>query len=244
VDAANGTATLVVTTGREPGEASDIYSMLTISAALLLGRRGRALTHAAAVVSPSGEAWLLAGDARSGKSTTAANFLNQGWRYLSDDQVVLRAEQTAIVVDGLPRPFHLDRGWGSQSPAAIRSSVDSTTRWPGQLMKSAPLGGLFLPRVVPDKPTTFTLAPQGDGITGLIRQSPWLLADPVAAPALLALLQRVAAESCYDLSLGLDTFGNSELLESRFRDTIVAPARSAARPARRAIGDATPRATA
>ena len=75
--------------------ARDLYSMLTISAALLLARLERALVHAAAVVAPDGHAWLLAGDARSGKSTTCATLASAGWGYVSDDQVVLAIRYTA-----------------------------------------------------------------------------------------------------------------------------------------------------
>ena len=71
-----------------PSAATDLYSMLTISAALLCAGLGRALLHAAAVVAPDGTAWLLVGDARSGKSTTCANLARGcgggGWGYLSD----------------------------------------------------------------------------------------------------------------------------------------------------------------
>ena len=81
-----------------PSAATDLYSMLTISAALLCAGLGRALLHAAAVVAPDGTAWLLVGDARSGKSTTCANLARGGggWGFLSDDQTVLAAaEQSA-----------------------------------------------------------------------------------------------------------------------------------------------------
>jgi len=73
------------------GTVADLYAMLTLASALLLGRSGRPLVHAAAAVAPDGGggAWLLVGDARSGKSTSCASLVTLGWDYMSDDQLVL-----------------------------------------------------------------------------------------------------------------------------------------------------------
>src|SRR5207245_2100927 len=100
--------------------ARDLYSMLTISAALLLARLERALVHAAAVVAPDGDAWLLVGDARSGKSTTCATLAAAGWGYVSDDQVVLAAREDGVEVEGWLRPFHLDRNGEGGEPTGER----------------------------------------------------------------------------------------------------------------------------
>src|SRR5207245_6776974 len=92
-------ARLWVDPAPEPEAAGDVYSMLTVATALLLAGLGRALVHAAAVVHPDGGAWLLVGDARSGKSTTCATLVSAGWGYLSDDQVVLEAREDGVQVD-------------------------------------------------------------------------------------------------------------------------------------------------
>src|SRR5439155_2770331 len=101
---AAGRARLQVDATGAPAVAADLYSMLTASAALLLAGLGRALVHAAAVVASDGGTWLLAGDARAGKSTTCATLASAGWGYLSDDQVVLTSRQDGIEVEGWLRP--------------------------------------------------------------------------------------------------------------------------------------------
>jgi hypothetical protein len=212
--------------------------MLTISAALLLGRSGRALVHAAAVVSPKGEVWLLTGDARSGKSTTSANLISRGWNYLSDDQVILRGVDKGILVEGLPRPFHLDEGWGGGSPQQVRRTVDPMTLGPGRLIEAAPLGGLFFPRVNADRPTDAEDISPAHAMAALVRQSPWLLADRSAAPQVVGVLRTACGGRRYGLSLGLDTFGNANLLEERLQPAVSAPALAAARLAKMAIGQA------
>src|SRR5690606_33365128 len=99
-----------------PTACADLYSMLTLSAALLLGRLERTPIHAAAVVAPNGQALLLAGDARVGKSTTTVNLITAGWDYLSDDQIVLERAGADLRVEGWPRLFYLDEGWEAGTP--------------------------------------------------------------------------------------------------------------------------------
>jgi hypothetical protein len=222
--------------------AGDLYSMLTISAALLLGRSGCCLLHAAGVVSPAalrggnGEAWLLVGDARAGKSTTSVNLITRGWNYLSDDQVILRPGSAAgpIMVEGWLRPFHLDEGWGSDIPLRRRRTVQAARLGPGRRIRTAALGALLFPRVSAAEATGLTPARPTVAMAGLIRQSPWLLADPGAARGLLDLLRRAASVPAYGLTLGLDTFGDAALLEER-----LAPARRASRRSAHASGSAT-----
>jgi hypothetical protein len=45
-------------------------------------------------------------------------------------------------------------------------------------------------------------------LSELIRQSPWLMGDRIAAPALLELLREAASGCARRISLGLDTFAD------------------------------------
>ena len=196
----------------------DVYSMLTISAALLLGRMRRALVHAGATVAPDGRAWLLVGDSHAGKSTTVVNLITAGWHYLSDDQVVLSAaEQGTVMVEGWPRPFHLDEGWTHGTPSGARGTVDPARLGPGEWRPTAPLGGLLFPRVRAHAPTSLTPIARSDALGRLVRQSPWLLADRGAAAAVLALLQSAVSGGCYAASLGLDSYRDAERLTEALR---------------------------
>jgi hypothetical protein len=200
--------------GDQEAAAWDVYSMATLALALLLGRAGRALVHAAAPVAPDGRAWLLVGDTHAGKTTTSANLIEAGWRFTSDDHVVLSREAGAIWVEGLPRPFHLDRGWASGSPSGIRGEADPGATWPGRWLERAPLGGVILPRVLPERATALAPVPAAEVLTALVRQSPWLMADRAAASGLLALLAEAASAPARRLSLGLDTFASPSALQS------------------------------
>lgn len=214
VDLGGLRATLRVGMEESSAARSDVYSMLTVSAALLLGRLNRALLHAAAVETPAGEGWLLAGDARSGKSTTCINLIHSGWDFLSDDQVVLyrNAAIDSLRIEGWARPFHIDEGWEEGTPGGRRVTLDPFDVRPGALRRTASLAGLILTEVRADQPTELEPLPPGDALVGLIRQSPWLLADRAAAAEILDMLRQVASGPAFRLYLGRDTFRDGERL--------------------------------
>lgn len=204
-----GVAELRVADAEAESEAAmwALYSACTLSAALLLGRMGRALAHAAAVAPLGGTAWVLVGDARAGKTTTCANLTAAGWRYLSDDHVVLyRDDAGRVAVEGWPRAFHLDVGYDAGTVQHERGETDPRERWPGRWRRTAPLGGMLFPRVEAGAPTALERAEAGGALAGLLRQSPWLLADRGCAPRVLALLRDAALLPAHALRLGLDTY--------------------------------------
>lgn len=185
---------------------------LTVAAAFLLGRQGRALIHSAAAVSPAGDAWLLAGDRRSGKSTTCATLMAAGWSYASDDQVVLeRTASDRPAAMGWPRPFHLDPGWWRGEPEGRRRTVDPG-RLGGGWVGRAAVAGVLLPRVDGGSETRLAPASPAEILAALIRQCPWFMADPSAARRGLDLLEAVAGLGGHWLLLGTDTFGDPEAL--------------------------------
>ena len=214
---AEGTAELRAPEGGDAAAvAMDLYSASTLCCALLLGRMGRALAHAAAVAPPGGAAWLLVGDSRAGKTTTCANLVRAGWSYLSDDHVVLhRDAEGRVAVEGLPRPFHLDEGWETGGIVQRRGNTDPHQRFPGAWRRTAPLAGLLFPRVDAEQPTSLAPLPAADALAGLLRQSPWLLADRGCAPRVLALLREAALFPAHRLHLGRDTYADPALLAER-----------------------------
>ena len=195
--------------------APTVYSMLTLTAALLLARSGAALVHAGAVADQQGRAWLFAGDTHAGKTTTCVSLADAGWRFLTDDQVVLRmGAGGTILTEGWPRRAHLDAGYQERAIAGHRVPVDLRERWDTPWCGRASLFATVLPSVRPEVPTAARRVPASEAFTALVRQSPWLLADGVSAPAIVALLRAVALCPAFALDLGLDSYANGSLLAS------------------------------
>jgi hypothetical protein len=213
VDLAALRARIGVRAGAEATEAgkAEVNEALVFAAALLLGRQHLALVHAAAVIAPGGGAWLLAGKTHSGKTTTCANLIRSGLDYLSDDQVVVDADLRAV---GWPRRFTLDHGYDAGTSLGVRSPADPARFGPGRRRTQAPLAGLIFPRIEADQPTRVEPASAADALASLVGHSPWLMADPPAAPELLALLTRMARLPAYRVRLGRDTLADLERLSA------------------------------
>jgi len=194
-----------------------IEPILTIATALLLGRRARALVHAAAVVAPSGGVWLLVGDTHAGKSTTVATLLQGGWGWLADDQVVLRDAGGRLVVEGWARQPNLDEGYRRGEITGRRVGVERSAFGVAPLAGEHPLAGILLPRVDAASATALAPASSADTFAALVRQSPWLLADPAAAAALHALLVGAAGHRAARLALGRDSYGRGAVLAGLLR---------------------------
>lgn len=208
-DLDGGVAELAVPDPEDGAARAALFSALTLAAALLLLARRRALMHAAAVAPPGGRALLLAGDARSGKSTSVANLMSAGWEYLSDDQIVLREGGAGdVVVEGWPRRFHLDTGWRKARVTGKRETVDPAGIGSGAFRRVARLGAVLFPQVDPGAGTRLVPIPAARALALLIRQSPWLLADPASSGAVLACLVRAASLPAYRLFLDRDTYGD------------------------------------
>ena len=185
----------------------EMFEALTLPAALLLGRLGRTLVHAGAVVAPGGGAWLLAGATFGGKSTTCLNLIRGGWDYLADDHVVLsHAPGGTVRVEGWPRRFNLDHGYAAGASVGVRGRVDPDAFGPGRWRPAAPLAGLLFTRVEAALPTALAPLTPADALGRLLDQSPWLLLDAAAAAQVLALLRETAAHPAWELRLGQDCY--------------------------------------
>ena len=115
--------------------------------------------HAAAVVAPNGYTWMIAGQTHSGKSTLVLGLLAAGWQFLSDDSLILRAEDGQIVAYGwlgtsLLNPIliqtypHLSDKLGLA--VGERKLIDLKRCYPTQPVYKAQPQGLLFPYFSPD----------------------------------------------------------------------------------------------
>ncbi len=85
-------------------------TFMTVVLLLLLRRVGWHHLHAAAAVAPDGRAWLFAGNARAGKSTTAALLATRGWGVGGDDLSYLVESADGVRVVSQHAPIALRPG--------------------------------------------------------------------------------------------------------------------------------------
>jgi hypothetical protein len=185
----------------------------------LLRRVGWNHIHAATAADPTGRGWLIAGDAHSGKSTTAALLATRGWAVGTDD--------TAFLVDGA-QPIEA-LAW--REPIALREGGYDLLRLDGglklpQRRKTGffpeELGGRWAAKVVPDVvaiaalhdgPTRLEPLRSSLAVADLLSWSLLFIVEPEGAQRHLELVTRLAAQArCYRLFLGRDIFGHPDLL--------------------------------
>ena len=188
--------------------ALDVQGALTLASALLLGRLGRVLVHAAAVMDPRGRACLLVGDSHFGKVATSSILLAFGWQHVADEYVVLSAEGGGLRVEGWPRVADLDSGW-IEGRINTRIATDTIAFGPTAWAPSASLSGLWFPVVAGDDSRGLFRLAAATVLDRLVRESPWALADGAVASSALELLTRAARLPCAALRLGRDSYANA-----------------------------------
>jgi hypothetical protein len=75
------------------------------------------------------------------------------------------------------------------------------------------LAGLLFPRVEAEQPTALAPLHPAAALALVLRHSPWILADRVAARPVLALLERAARLPAHALRLGNDCYCDTETLQ-------------------------------
>jgi hypothetical protein len=71
--------------------------------------------HAAGLVAPEGQGILVTGTSGSGKSTLTLGLMRHGWRYLSDDAIVLHSAADGICALALRKHFYIDSADSSRN---------------------------------------------------------------------------------------------------------------------------------
>jgi hypothetical protein len=81
----------------QPNQRYFWHSVMRSSIAIYLSDYGYTPIHAAAMVDPIGQLWLLGGYTHTGKSTLTIGLLEAGWSYLGDDGVLLADDNLGVV---------------------------------------------------------------------------------------------------------------------------------------------------
>jgi hypothetical protein len=183
---------------------------------------GGQLVHAAAVGDESG-AVLLVGRGGSGKSTTALSCLGTQVGYLADDYCLVdRANGPRV--HSLYASGKANRGSIARLPR-LQAPFAASTLWeeskqilflgPGtvwEVVPSAPLRAIVLPRIVPSGPATLVPASQGETLRALAPSTLFQMPGD-RGPALRRLTTLVQQLPCWSLRVGPDPDETLPLLQ-------------------------------
>jgi hypothetical protein len=190
----------------------------------LLRRFGYFCLHAAAVISPAGTGVLIIGPSGSGKSTLAVGLIRAGWRYLSDDAVLLvnRATVSAVPlrtefsIDADAAFAYADLRLGPEVPDAgggLRRRVHIEDRYPHSRVDESVPTLLLFPSIVDADASA--LSPLGGiaAIGRLLAASGPQLFDRACMPDHVTTLRAVVRQSAaYTLEAGRDLHRHPERL--------------------------------
>lgn len=189
-----------------------------------LRRAGVFDVHAGGVLDPvTGAGALLVGAAGSGKSTLTFKLAASGWRYLSDDMVVLLETAAGVEVEGLRRLFavsaatlaghtlpHLDEALGTpvaSDPSKRKLQPDIV--FPDARARRSRPRVLFFPQLTGDEETRINPISARAAMQQLVRFCPWATYDAHVAPDYLRALALLANQCrSYELLSGRDLLGD------------------------------------
>jgi hypothetical protein len=181
--------------------------------------------HAAGIVSNTGVGVLIIGPSGSGKSTLAIGLAREGWRYLSDDAVLLRFQAEAIEALALRKHCYIDADaavsageipLGEEAPDSAgrpRRRVCLEEFYPAQYIARCLPQVLLFSRIVPDEQSTLLRLDRIHALRHLLAASGPQLFDRGTMPEHLESLKRLVQQTAtYELRAGLDLYRDPRTL--------------------------------
>lgn len=185
--------------------ATDLYLMLTFSLICLLQHRGRYALHAAALEYRAGEGVLIAGESDSGKSTMTMHLIGEGWRYLSDDSVLLSVTNGTVHACALRRDFALDPDAAELFPEIRRHSRPLLTDplkiqlspdqlFPNRRAERCTPRVVIFPELAGTGPSRLRHLSARDAFLRIMQQASFLTRDPEKAASQADVLRRLVGQ--------------------------------------------------
>jgi hypothetical protein len=207
-------------------EAAALARLVFNAASSALRRCGLFELHGGGVVEPStGAGALFIGPSGSGKSTLTMQLAGVGWRYLSDDTLLLGSGggDAGVAAWALRRAFAVT---GPTIAASKLEGLDSLTTspvpfdplkrrfepeklFPGGFARSCAPRALVFPTVTHEPASSAEQLSQSATMARLLKMCPWSCYDRPAAREHLGLLSRLARQAvAFDLRAGRDLLGD------------------------------------
>jgi len=214
---------------------STTVQLLSHALSPALRRCGVFEIHSAAVI-PAGHqgALMIAGPSGSGKSTLTSQLAQCGWRYISDDIVLLREVQQRLEVSAFRRFFALTE---KTIAAAGLAQTESSSPFPAKVrvkpeehFEQAPVeranpATILFPSITSEERTRIFSLTSAETMRRLLRLCPWSSFDRQTSTDHMRVLGNLAnSTKAFDLFSGRDVIENPQLAAAAIYDCIGEPA--------------------
>lgn len=214
-------------------DARALITVMAYAVPAALRRCGLFDLHAAAMVEPSGQrGFIFPGKSGSGKTTLAMRLGAAGWRYLSDDMVLVSAGADGFEVRGMRRLFQasaetlachdlplLREALGITVPSSPdKRCVNPAALFPGQFNPSATPRVLCFAEVTRSPESRVEPIGKAEAMSRLLELCPWARYDVVAAREHLDVLGGLARQcETLALSAGRDLLADPQKASNMLR---------------------------
>jgi hypothetical protein len=181
--------------------------------------------HAAAVVSTDGMGMLIVGAPSSGKSTLALGLLRRGWKYLTDDAVLLRRQADKVEVLACRQDAYVnaddaarydDLLWKeavSDGRGGCKLRLCPSAAYPSQIVLRCVPHVVLVAHIAQGRQTLLRPIDQVQCLRQLLAQSGPHLFDRPTMGAQLAMLTRLLHQAdIYELHAGRDLYDDPLIL--------------------------------
>ncbi|RMF95330.1 MAG: hypothetical protein D6734_05780 [Candidatus Schekmanbacteria bacterium] len=186
----------------------------------MLRYRGFYYVHSSCI-SIDGKALIIPGDTGAGKTTLCITLLREGYKYLSDDGVLLRREGDTVRTYALPGEFHIDPSiskrfkeledvkYGEKYGEGPKRAFSADKFYPGQFIHSAEQRFIIYPEIKNQRASRLCRISRAKALALFIPHSLLVMMDSDIAAAHLDVLKRaVEISECFRLESGQDLLDN------------------------------------
>ena len=187
--------------------------------------------HAAGLAAGDGPGLLLVGPSGSGKSTLTIGLVREGWKYLSDDAVLLRHGSQGVEARACRRSFYIDAArsrdycdlsLGKKAPDSKgrqRRRVGINKAYPEQYVDRCVPRLMIFPHITRQDRSTLMPIDRARALGVLLAESAPQLFDRSAMAGHLELLKRLLQQTeIYELNAGTDLYREPATLISLIQE--------------------------
>lgn len=206
---------------------SAALARLVFNASMTAMRRcGLFELHGAGLAEPdSGVGYLIVGPSGSGKSTLATQLASAGWRYLSDDSLLLCEASGRVEARALRRVFAvteptvalcLHGGYENLMTEPVpfdplKRRFEPQTIFPRGFVEACVPRAVFFPTITREPASRVRRLTHSETMMRLLRMCPWACYDRPSAVQHLGVLARLARQaSGHELFAGTDLLGRAD----------------------------------